>query len=100
MDTAAYLFVRCEPDPDAAMRQVWILQEVARDSHDDGDARLVVGAEERGPAGGDDVFAQLPGKVRKLLGRQHDAGLVGQDDRAACIVAMDDRLDTGSAELR
>ena len=68
--------------------------------HDDGDARLVVGPEQRRAAGRDDVVAHLCGQVGKLLRRQHGSGIVGQDDVAAGIAAMHDGLDAGRVERR
>ena len=56
----ADLLVGGEGDADRAVGDAGIGQQVARGGHHDGDARLVVGAEQRGAAGGDDVVAELP----------------------------------------
>ncbi len=99
MDAAADLFIRREGDANRTVGQFRMLQQVAGRRHHDGHARLVVCAEQRRPAGGDDVVAHPCGQVGELRGRQHDVG-VGQHDVAPGIGAMDDRRDAGAGELR
>ena len=61
--------------------------------HDFGDAGLVVGAQQRGAVGGDDVVADLVGEIRVLRGANHLRGVGRQHDVAATIVPDDLRLD-------
>ena len=75
-------------------------KQVPRDRHYDGDAGFVVGAQERGATGGYNVVACLGGEVRRLRRRQHDGRVIREGDLAAGILAMDDGLDVGAAELR
>jgi hypothetical protein len=63
MDAPADLLVRSEADAQRAVRQVGVLDQVARHRHDDGDAGLVIGSEQGRPAGGDDVVAGLRRQV-------------------------------------
>ena len=99
MHAAADLLVGREADADRAVRQVRVLQQVARRGHDDGDARLVIRAQQRRPGGGHDVVAHFLRQIGQRLGRQHLAGIVGQDDVLAVVAAMDDGLDVGAGEL-
>jgi hypothetical protein len=55
--------------------------------HDLGDAGLVVGAEQRGAVGGDDVMADLILEVGMLADLDDVAGVAGQLDVAALVVA-------------
>jgi hypothetical protein len=92
------LFVGREADAQLAVRDLRVRQQMPRHRHDDGDAGLVVGAEQRRPAGGHDVVADLVRQVGRLLGREHLRRVVGQHDVAAVIVAMDERLDAAGVE--
>ena len=56
-----------------------LLDQEMRRIHDLGEAGLVVGAEQRGAVGGDDVVADLVGE-RRMFG---DADHLGRDRRAA-----------------
>jgi hypothetical protein len=75
-------------------------EEVAGQGHDDGDAGLVVGAEERGAAGGDDVVALAGGEVGGGVRREVEVRGVGEGNGAAVVCAVDDGLDAGGVELR
>ena len=100
MHAAPDLLVGREGEADRAVRDLGVREQVAGDGHHDGDAGLVVGAEQRRAAGGDDVVADLSGQVGRLLGRQHKVGRVGEADRAAVVAAVHDRLHAGGVELR
>ena len=93
MHTAPDLFVRCEGDAQGAVWDLRVRQQVFRHGHDDGDAGLVVSAEQRCAAGRHDVVANLVRQVGRLLGREHLRRVVGQHDVAAVIVAVHDGLD-------
>ena len=64
-DTGADLLVRREADANAAVRSVGIVEKLRGKGHDDGDACLVIGAEERRAAGSDDVVANLARRDRE-----------------------------------
>ena len=75
------------------MPNLWVLQQVRGQRHDDGDAGLVVAAQERAAAGGDEIFAARSQQVGMDLGVEHLSRVVGQDNRLAVPLAMHDRLD-------
>ena len=97
---AADFFVRREADPDRPVRNLGMRHQVLGRRHDFGDAGLVVGAEQRRPRRGDDVVADLLGQRGDVGQPQHGGRIVGQDQVAAVVAAMDDRLDAGAAHLR
>ena len=75
------------------MLDVRVLDQELRRIHDFGEAGLVVGAEQRGAVGRDDVVADLVGE-RGMIGGADHLGRVGrQHDVAAAIVLHDLRLD-------
>ena len=94
------LFVGGEGDAEGGPRQVGVFQEMPCRGHDHGDARLVIGAQQRGARGGHDVMADLFGEIGKLLGRERQVGVVGECDRAAVVAANDAGFDAGRVELR
>ena len=101
VDAAADLLVGGEGDADRAVRDLGVGEEVAGHGHDDGDAGLVVGAEERRAAGGDDVVALALGEVGGGLGREDEVGRVGEGDaRRRRSARWTMRLDAGGVELR
>ena len=73
VDAAADLLIRREQDLDGAVLHIAVVDEEMRGIHDLGDAGLVVGAEQRGAVGGDDVVADL------VLQR----GMLGEADHLA-----------------
>ena len=86
VDAAADLLVRREQDLDGAVLDLRIVDQEMRRIHDLGKAGLVVGAEQRGAVGGDDVVADLVGQ-RGMLGGADHLGRVGrQHDIAAAVV--------------
>ena len=99
MNAAPNLFVWCKGEPDAAVGDR-ISQQVVGGRHNDRDAGLVVGAEQRRAARRHDVVADFCCHVRELLWRQHDARIVGQHEFSAGVIAMNDRLHAGGVELR
>ncbi len=99
MHAAADLLVRREADANRTVRQIWVLHQVARRGHDDGDTGLVVRAQQRRAGCGHDIVAHFLSQIGQRLGRQHLAGIVGQDDVLAVVAAMDDRLDVRAGKL-
>ncbi len=71
VDAAADLLVRREQDFDRAVLDLGMVEQELRGVHDLGDAGLVVGAEQRGAVGRDDVVADLVGQ-RRVLGGADD----------------------------
>ena len=63
---AADLLIRVEDDLDGSVRNVWIRGEIADRGKDLGDAGLVVGAEETGPVGDDELVAGVVRELRRL----------------------------------
>ena len=64
VDAAADLLVGREQDLDRAVLDLRVLKQEMRRIHDLGEAGLVVGAEQRGAVGRDDVVADLVGQAR------------------------------------
>ena len=93
VDAAADLFVGREQDLDRAVLDVRMADQEMRGIDDFGKAGLVVGAEQGGAVGGDDVVADLIGERGMLGGADDLAGIARQHDVAAAIVADDLRLD-------
>jgi hypothetical protein len=78
VDAAPDLFVGGEGDADRGARQVGVGDEVAGGGHDDGDARLVIGAQKRGARGGHDILADLGGQIGEILGDRVRSGASGK----------------------
>lgn len=95
-DARADLLVGREAEAQLAVRQLPVRQQMTRQRHQNGDASLVVGAEQRAAAGGDDVVAELLAQVGVDLRHQDQQLIVGKDDGRAVIVAMHTRLDRAS----
>ncbi|MGY4453538.1 hypothetical protein ACVWZR_008198 [Bradyrhizobium sp. i1.3.1] len=89
----ADLLVRREQDLDGAVLHIGVVDEEMRGIHDLGDAGLVVGAQERGAVGGDDVVADLVLQRGMFSEADHLAGIARQGDIAAAIVLHQLRLD-------
>jgi hypothetical protein len=83
VNASANLLIRRERDPDRSMGQLRMLQQMMRDGHDDGDAGLIIRAQQRRSAGRDDVVTDLRAQVRKPRRRQHHVRGIGQLDVAA-----------------
>ena len=64
----------------------WAIRK-CRGIHDLGDAGLVVGAEQGGAVGGDDVVADLVGERRMVGDADHLRRIARQHDVAALIIA-------------
>ena len=77
-----------------------IVDQEMRRIHDLGEAGLVVGAQQRGAVGRDDVVADLVGQRRMLGGADHLGGIGRQHDVAAAIVLDDLRLDVLAGAIR
>ena len=93
VDAAADLLVGREQDLDRAVLDLRVLNQELRRIHDLGEAGLVVGAQQRGAIGRDDVVADLVGE-RGMIGGADHLGRVGrQHDVAAAIIPHDLRLD-------
>ena len=93
VDAAADLLVGREQDLDRAVLDLRIVDQELRRIHDLGEAGLVVGAEQRGAVGGDDVVADLVGERGMIGGADHLRGIGRQHDVAAAIILHDLRLD-------
>jgi len=99
VDAAADFLVRGEQDPDRAVLDMRIAKHEQCRIHDFGDARLVVGAEQRGAVGGDDVAPDLIGE-RGVVCRTNDLCRIGgQHDIATAVVPHDLRLDIGAGAV-
>ncbi len=70
-----------------------MLDQETRRVHDLGDAGLVVGAQQRGAVGGDDVVADLVAQLRMFVDTDDLGRIRRQHDVAALIVRHDLRLD-------
>ncbi len=84
-------FVGVEGDADFAVLDVGVLLQIDHGLDDFGDAGFVVGSEQGGAVGDDEVFADVPTEFGKLLDGGDDA--FGEGDVAAVIVWDDARLD-------
>ena len=93
VDAAADFLVGREQDLDCAMLELRIVDQESRRIHDFGKPGLVVGAEQRGAVGGDDVVADLVGKGWMFGGADDLRGVARQHDVAAAIIPDDLRLD-------
>ena len=74
VDAATDLLIGGEGDANRAVGEVGVAQQMVGQRHDDGDSGLVIRAQERGPAGGDDVVADLLGQVGKVRRREDGVG--------------------------
>ena len=100
VDPAADLLVGGEQQPDRAVADIGVLDQDLRGGHDFGDARLVVGAEQRRAVGRDDIVADLVGELG-IVGDPDDlCGVSGQVDVAALVVLDDPRSYALAAEIR
>ena len=87
------LLVGREADARGCVRDLGVRFQVGDRGHDLGDARLVVGAEERRAVGGDDVVAVALGEERRVGGGE--AG----GEFFALIVRVDLRRDAGGGRV-
>ena len=93
VDAAADLFIRREQDFDRAVLDLGVVDQKLRGIHDLGEARLVVGAQQSGAVGRDDVVTDLVRERRVLGGADDLRGIGRQHDVAAAIILHDLRLD-------
>ena len=99
LGAAAHLLVGGEGDADRAVRDFGVGEQVLGRGDDLGDPRLVVGAEQGGARGGDDVVADPLLEIGDV-GRAQDRGrIVRQHQVLPLVVAVDDRPDAGAAHL-
>ena len=96
---AADLFVRRECNPDAAVRNLRVGEQILDRRHDLGDAGLVVSAEQRRAGRGDDVVADTFGERGNVGGAQDDGRVIRQPQIAAVVRSVDDRFDSGARHL-
>jgi hypothetical protein len=90
---AGDFLVGIEADADFAVGDFRVPKQVTHGGHDGGDAGLVVGAEQGGAAGGDDVVADGSRAGMGLVSTVSDLrGVVGQHDGLAVVGAVDDGL--------
>ena len=90
---AADLLVAGEDKPDRAVRHLAALHEPGGGRHDHRHPRLVVGAQQRRAVGGDDRPADERLKFRIVSNADDARGVAGENDVAAGVAGMDDRLD-------
>ena len=97
---AAHLFVGSERDPDTAVLDLRVSDQMRGGRDDLRDACFVVGPQERRSRGGDDVVAHLL-RQRGIVGEAQDGiGVVGKDEIAAIVSPMHDRSNACAAHLR
>ena len=89
----ADLLVGRKADPDFAVLDLGMAQQVVGHRHDDRHARLVVGAQDRAAGGRDDVVADLRAQVGAQFGHQYQQRILGEDDRVALVIAVHAWLD-------
>lgn len=101
IDPVAYFFVWVKTNPDFAVRNADITQQLLGGRHDDGNARFVIGTEQGGTRSGDDVFAQGRQNigVHRVAGVDDLAGIVGQHNHTAVVVGVDDGLDAVATKV-
>lgn len=89
----ADLLVRAEADAQARVRQLRVRRQARDEPHDLGDARLVVGTQERRAVGADEVLAHEPVEHGELVGADGDEGArMLAADEVPARVAHDVRL--------
>ena len=86
VDAAADLLVGREQDLDGAVLDIRILNQEPRRIHDLGEAGLVVGPQQRGAVGRDDVVPDLVGQRGMVGGADHLRGISRQHDVAAAVI--------------
>ena len=96
VDAAADLFIGREQDLDGAVLDLRVLRQEMHRVHDFREAGLVVGAEQGGAIGRDDVVADLGGERRVLAETDHLRGIGRQDDVAALVIPHDLGPDIGA----
>ena len=95
----ADLFVGREADPQGRPRKLRMRGEMRDGGHDLRHPRLVVGAEQRVAAGGDDVVPGLPAEHRHV-GRIESRPVARERDDGAVVVAVHERLDALGGRVR
>ena len=100
VDAAADLLVGREQDLDGAVLDLRVVDQEFCRIHDLGETGLVVGAQQRGAVGGDDVVADLVGQRRLLGCTDHLRRVCRQHDVAAAIVPHHLRLDVLARAIR
>ena len=94
-----HLLVGREADADRRPRELGMGREVRDRGHHLGHAGLVVGAEQRVAARGDDVVADRVAQLGHPLGLEHGPA-ARQRDVAAVVVAVHERLDPAAGLVR
>ncbi len=100
VDAASDFLVRREQDFDGAVLDLRVLQQELRRIHDFGEAGLVVGAEQGGAIGRDDVVADLVGQRRIVRRADHLRRIARQDDVSAAIISDELRFDVRTRTVR
>src|SRR5688572_22983513 len=86
VDAMADFFVAGKENANGAVQELRMLDEMMSELHDDGDAGLVVGAEQRGAIGGDDRFADEALQLR-VVGDPNRFGRVAREWDVAAAIA-------------
>ena len=95
----AYLLVGVESYAYGAVLDFRVFLKVSHGADDFGNARLVVGAEQRGAVGHNQVLTFVAEQFGELLGRQHDAVFGIEGDDGAVVVTHNPRLDVQTGHV-
>jgi hypothetical protein len=75
-NAGAGFLVGCKAEPDFAVGDLRVREQLFGQGHEDGDARFVIGAQYRASRGRDQGVADLGGQIRVDLGQQHQQFIV------------------------
>ena len=89
----ANLFVGAEADAKCRVRQLGVGAQACDERHDFGNARLVVGSEQRRTVRADEVLANQAVECRELIGADRHGGAVNDSaHKVAAFIVHDVRL--------
>ena len=87
----ADLFVRRKPNPNPAMWNFFIVQQIFRHCHNFRDSRFIVRAEQRRSVGHNKPFPRIRRQFRKIGSTHHDIVLPVQHDILSVVILYDAR---------
>ncbi len=99
MRASADFFIRRERDPDRSVLDVRMFDQVRHCRHDFGNARFVVGSEQRRAVCCNQRLAFIAGKLRELLRRQDDIEFVIQNDIMTVVAFNNLRIHIFSGKI-